>query len=282
MSDTTPDQKGAESGRLFNAMDADDEARNIFSELDELSKTASRDMGVDVVMISVVQGEYLHTLGSFPAMEDDMGARRHDPPDTVCMRTIEREGVLKVEDATKDRALQSLPYVARGGIVGYLGVPIDTAAHGTIGSLCAITSKPRKWTDLEQGYMEQLARTVSHTLLAGMRLVEQRHLTEELTELDKINATLAAELTVPTAVYTETGELAFANAALTALVPLEYVTTHPCLENSGESEGTKACQPRSVEVGAGSGQPQRFRVSCSKSSSGMLVCHWFPDTRELN
>ena len=117
MSDTTPDQKGAEPGRLFNAMDADDEARNIFSELDELSKTASRDMGVDVVMISVVQGEYLHTLGSFPAMEDDMGARRHNPPDTVCMRTIEREGVLKVEDATKDSALQKCGSTLQGPLV---------------------------------------------------------------------------------------------------------------------------------------------------------------------
>lgn len=282
MSETTPDQKGAAPGRLFADTGEDDETRDIFAELDSLAKTAADDMGVETVMISVVQGEQLHTLGSFPAIEDDIEARRHVPLDTVCMRTIERNGMLRVEDATKDNRLHRIPYVTRGGIMGYLGVPIDTAAHGTIGSLCAISSTPRAWTDFEQRYMEQLSRTVALTLLAGMRLVEQRQLSEELTELDKIIATLAAELSVPTSIYTETGEMAFANAALTALVPMDLVATYAGRRGADTDEIHKFRQSRTLEISASSGQPSRFRVVCSRSASGMMVCHWFPNPGEVN
>ncbi len=285
MNDTKPGQQDDVAGNISDMASAF-EGDDLFVSLDNMAERAAIDLEVDRVMISISQGDLLQTLGSFPAIGENHAARAHTPSDTVCAQAIKLEAPLSVEDASLNVALRDLPYVKNGLIVGYLGVPIDVAGFGVVGSLCAISGTPRAWSPLELKYLEQFARTISMCLLAGINKVEHGHLSDDLSALDQIVATLAAELSVPTSIYTESGELAFANAALTAITPMEIITAYRKNSMARASETIETNdegQPSSewIKFDSSTGVSSKCRVVCSKSGSGLTVCNWFPNLSEV-
>lgn len=280
MSEKNRGQESAVAGRQSDLV-PDSHCNCLFSNLDHMSEQAANALGSDSIKISITQGKFLQTLGSFPAIGEDLAAREFRSSDTVCAQTIELEAPLNVEDARKNASLRDLTNVKNGQIVGYLGVPIAVAGYGIVGSLCAIAKEPRVWSPLEVRYLEQFSQTVSMCLLAGMSEVEQRHLSDDLSALDQIVATLAAELSVPTSIYSESGEMAFANAALTAIAPLDVVTGY-ChnrrlrSDESGRIDGDTQTGTDWIMFESQSGAKTKCRVVCSASDSGLMVCNWYP------
>lgn len=286
MSDTRTEQYHSVAGKLFG-LASGFEDDDLFQSLDKLAKCAADDLEVERIMISISQGDLLQTLGSFPAIGKDLAARAHKPNDTACTLALKLEATLCVEDARLNVSLRDLPYVKNGRIVGYLGVPIEVAGYGFVGSICAISREPRTWTSLESKYLEQFSQTVSMCLLAAMNQIEHGHLSDDLSALDQIVATLAAEISVPTSIYTETGEMAFANAALTSVAPLEIVTAYQKrrrarVANTAQSDSDGQPYSELIKFAGLSGNPSQCRVVCSESSSGMTVCKWYPKLSEIN
>lgn len=285
MSDSKPGQQNSVAGSLFEMTSAF-EGDDLFANLDSMAERAASDLEVDRIMISISQGDLLQTLGSFPAIGKDHAARAHRPSDTVCAVSMKLEAPLKVEDARLETMLQDLPYVKSGLIVGYLGVPIDLAGYGVVGSLCAISKTPRVWSPLELKYLEQFSQTISMCLLAGMSKVEHDHLSDDLSALDQIVATLAAELSVPTSIYTDCGDLAFANAALIAIAPMEIITAyqknrHARADDAAQADGESQSSTEWVRFEGHSKERAQCRIVCSKSDSGLTVCNWFPNLSEV-
>ena len=285
MSDIKPGQQQSVPRNLYDMMPEFD-GNNLAASLDHMAEHAANDLDVNCIMISVSHGELLQTLGSFPTIGEDHKARAHNLGDTLCALTMKRKAPLSVEDARLDPSLRDLAYVKNGRIVGYLGVPIDVPGYGFVGSLCAISKVPRAWVPLELKYLEQFSRTVSMCLLAGMSRIEQSNLSDDLSALDQIVATLAAELSVPTSIYSESGEMAFANAALTAVAPLEIATPYQINKQARAGNADRdndTVQPNSewIKFENHSGKQAVCRVVCSKSDSGMTVCNWFPTPSEV-
>ena len=284
MSRTTHEQRGADPGRLFAGMSSQEDTNELVQELGFLAKTASGDLRADTLVISIFQDDQLHTLGPFSVVSDGIPAQRHIIEDSHFIHEIKQGNPLNVADVRLDPDLRDVPGVERDGFTGCLAVPVDTAAYGVVGLICATTLTPRAWTSLEQSYLEQLARAVGCTLVARMRLVEQRHLSEELSALDRIIAALAADLSVPTSIYGEDGELAFLNASLADLVPINFVASFLANGQSDRGKGEIEASGGAVAIVVPGvmGRSNRCRISCSKSASGMTVCHWLPDLGEMN
>ncbi|MCX6968490.1 MAG: GAF domain-containing sensor histidine kinase [Verrucomicrobia bacterium] len=75
---------------------------------------------------------------------------------------VVREGVpLVVEDARKDVRLCDNGAIRDLGVISYLGMPITSQEGFLLGSLCAINTHPRNWSEEEQRVLADLAGAVS-------------------------------------------------------------------------------------------------------------------------
>ena len=91
-------------------------------------------------------------------------------------RDVVAEGRGKVfRDARADPQVCDNLAIADLGVVAYAGVPLTDADGRTLGSLCAIDTRPRDWTAGELETLEHLAAACSSEL----RVRIARDLTEE-------------------------------------------------------------------------------------------------------
>ena len=71
---------------------------------------------------------------------------------------------LIVEDALVHPLVCKNPAIADLGVAAYLGQPIHAADGTPIGAICAIQTKPRKWSDNEISAMKLLAELVDEQI----------------------------------------------------------------------------------------------------------------------
>ena len=283
--------KRSTSDNLFDpAPNTQTASPSIIEKLDQLAQTANQDLGSDAVMMSVYHNNALHSLGVFPSPGGDLQDRQHAAEDTVCIRTIGKNAPLLTEDARQVSALQDIKYVRDGMVTGYLGIPITNSSLGAIGSVCSISRTPRKWTPLEQNYLQQVANSVELILLQEMTRLELASYTDSFSELDKIVAALSSNTAMPTSIYEANGRLAFANAALLSRVSEYTVSSFWANRSRQMLAATGATDAVSdgpivgdshVTVETKSGQKTPFRISSSVSASGLIVCSWFGGLTEV-
>jgi GAF domain-containing protein len=83
---------------------------------------------------------------------------------SICAHTIQTNGVLIVNDTTKDARFASLEIVAGPpGIRFYAGIKLTRA----VGALCVMGRQPRQISGTEIGKLAQLAQFVDIQLLTG-------------------------------------------------------------------------------------------------------------------
>jgi GAF domain-containing protein len=80
---------------------------------------------------------------------------------SFCTYTIKQRDPLLISDTTKDDRFAANPLVLGDpGIRSYAGIPLRTADGYNIGSLCAIDTKVREFTDAELALLDKFARIV--------------------------------------------------------------------------------------------------------------------------
>ena len=171
----------------------------------------------------------------------------------------------------------------------YIGFPIILEELGPVGAICAISSKPRSWTELEQGHLQQVAGNVELTLLRELHRVEASTLAGEMNEVDSILSALTSKLTVLTSIYNQSGELVLATANLLQCVPEREVSSlmhgKAILSSRDNEESREVGQEERdwcVEIPHGESGSTKYRVACVVSASGHIVCSWFPSLRAIN
>ena len=85
---------------------------------------------------------------------------------------------LAIGDVTADPRTQGA-FVRRLGMTSYLGVPLQTADGITVGSLCVLDDRVRKWTPEDTSLLQDLARVLGHRL----ELHEERQQLDDLVRL---------------------------------------------------------------------------------------------------
>ncbi|MFC8224977.1 GAF domain-containing SpoIIE family protein phosphatase [Streptomyces sp. NPDC057287] len=162
---------GAEGGRL--------------GSLRETGLTAARDAGMDrfarmvadivdvpVALVSLVEAE----RQIFPGMSGlvEPWARERQTPLThsLCRHVVAEGRPLVLTDAREDaRTCESLA-IPDLGVVGYAGMPLTDGDGHVLGSLCAIDTRPREWTERELRLLEDLAAACSAEL--RLRIVSRQ------------------------------------------------------------------------------------------------------------
>ncbi len=86
----------------------------------------------------------------FKSTYGPLEVRETDLDSSFCKYVVDREEPFVVNDAYQHPLVYDNDAVEGLAVVAYLGVPVYSADGFAIGSICAIESKPRQWTDAER------------------------------------------------------------------------------------------------------------------------------------
>ena len=153
--------QGVRTGSDASPMDA--EARELF---DRAARLAASLLDVPVALITIADGDELH-FASCVGPQHPWGSTPGIPiSHSVCQHAIRSRKPLLIEDARVDEIVKDSPAVGALGIVAYLGVPLNGAGGRPTGTICAIDTSPRRWTETDVRVLLDLSATVSAYLHA--------------------------------------------------------------------------------------------------------------------
>ena len=127
---------------------------------DRLTNLARRVLGVPVAAVSLVDNDR-QFFKSSPGLPEPWASRRQTPlSHSFCQHVVGAGEPLVVEDAREVSLLRDNLAIRDLHVIAYLGLPLRTPDGQTIGSFCAIDSRPRQWTPDEVAIMGDLAESV--------------------------------------------------------------------------------------------------------------------------
>ena len=142
---------------------------------DRFASLVKRMLGVPVALVSLVDDERQFFPGEVGLAEPWNGKRETPLTHSFCQHVV-IEGEAKVfPDARIYAQVRDNLAIPDLGVVAYAGVPLTDADGRTLGSLCAIDTKPHAWTKADLAILADLAAACSSEL----RLRIARELAEE-------------------------------------------------------------------------------------------------------
>ena len=144
-------------------------------------------MKVDISLVSLVDGsrQYFKSRCGLP---DKLSGLTGTPlSHSFCQHVVIHDKALMVGDARLHPLVRDNLAVRDLNVIAYLGVPLHfSSERHVIGSLCAIHSAPRNWTEGDRQALEEFAKIVENA-------IELRVKTTDALELSVHHDTLAKE-----------------------------------------------------------------------------------------
>ncbi len=157
---SSPEESSASSplpaGTLLPA--ASDEAFERFVRL------VRHQLSVPVALVTLVSAEEQVFPGAAGLPEPYQSERRTPLSHSFCQHVVASSEPLVVEDARRHPLVRHNLAVPDLHVVAYAGTPLVDADGRVIGSLCAIDSQPRHWTDTDLAVLTDLAGACSSEL----------------------------------------------------------------------------------------------------------------------
>lgn len=156
--------------------ESDDVATQIDASFDRYARMVRRTLGVPVALVSIVEA----TRQVFPGAEglgEPWQSTRETPlSHSFCQYVVADRRPMIVSDARLDARLRDNRAIDELGAIAYAGWPLTDHSGTVIGSLCAIDTLPRRWTDYDIQGLSDLAAACSAELGAReLAQVNRRH-----------------------------------------------------------------------------------------------------------
>jgi two-component sensor histidine kinase len=149
---------------------------------DRLTRMVTRLLGVPVSLVSLVDDKR-QFFKSMQGLQGWAAEQRETPlSHSFCQHVVIEQKPLIVIDAERDPLVRNNLAVPDLGVQAYLGVPLILPSGHVIGSLCAIDTSPRQWTDADLKSLSDVADIVMNEI--GLRHeIARRRRAEESQEL---------------------------------------------------------------------------------------------------
>jgi adenylate cyclase len=158
-----------------NILDTGDE-----EEFDRIVKVASFICGTPISLISLVDTDRQW-------FKSKIGLEVDETPRNVsfCSHAIQQEGIMEIEDASKDIRFKNNPLVTGNpNIRFYAGTPLITKNGLKLGTLCVIDKVPKTLSQEQKDCLESLSKQV----------MDQIELKQQRKQLQILNSSLLTEL----------------------------------------------------------------------------------------
>jgi GAF domain-containing protein len=139
-------------------------------DLDQFTELAAKMLDVPVSVITLIDEDhqlYASQTGVAPA-GTALGETSLEY--SFCQFAITSREPLRIDDATTHPLVSSNPAVDTRNMKAYVGIPLIVGGDQAVGTLCAIDSTPRHWSDHEVDVLNDLAEILTAQLdstLAG-------------------------------------------------------------------------------------------------------------------
>lgn len=145
------DEQRLEAVEILKPIGSEQEA------LDRFTSLASKMLGVPMSTITLIDRDR-QTFASQVGVGEPWASEGGTPLEySYCQYTVTARQALKIDDANKHPLVWNSPGLKELDVVAYLGIPIITDDDLAVGSLCAIDTQPREWSEREQGMLNELA-----------------------------------------------------------------------------------------------------------------------------
>ncbi|MBU2670374.1 SpoIIE family protein phosphatase [Actinoplanes bogorensis] len=132
-----------------------------FDRFTQIVRTVLR---VPVALVSLVDDERQVFPGAFGLGEPWFGRRQTPLSHSFCQHVVTTAAPLVISDARTDPRVAGNLAITDLSVVGYAGMPLTDADGFVLGSLCAIDTAPREWTEAELALLADLAAACSDSL----------------------------------------------------------------------------------------------------------------------
>lgn len=141
-------------------------------ELQDIVRQTSAELGAPIALVTLVLKQTQFFRAHFGLPVDLASSRATDRDASFCQFVVRDESRFEVSHASADERVPK-ELVDRYGIEAYLGEPVRVGGK-VVGSLCAIDTEPRTFSDVDRATVAELARRVSRRLeeLARDRAVQ--------------------------------------------------------------------------------------------------------------
>jgi signal transduction histidine kinase len=141
---------------------------------DRFTRLTRRALGVPVSLVSLVD-DHRQFFKSVAGLGEPWATDRETPlSHSFCQHVVTGNSPLVVSDAPADSLVCDNLAIPDLGVIAYAGMPLRTPEGMPLGSLCAIDTQPREWTEDELGMLADLAKAVSSEIGLRLAAVRQR------------------------------------------------------------------------------------------------------------
>ena len=127
---------------------------------DRLARLTTRVLRVPVALVTLVDRDrqFFKSCVGLPAPWCD--SRQTPLTYSFCIHVVATGEPLVIEDAREHPVLKKNLAIDKLGVVAYAGYPLKASCGEVLGTLCAIDTRPRKWTDNDLSILADLAKSV--------------------------------------------------------------------------------------------------------------------------
>jgi PAS domain S-box-containing protein len=185
---------------------------------DRLTRLVTRVLGVPVGLVTLVDGDR-QFFKSCVGLPEPWASKRGTPlTHSFCQYIVSTGEPLVIDDARQHPQLRENLAIPDLGVIAYAGIPLKTADGHTIGTFCAIDSKPRHWSERDLETLRDLAASAATEIDLRLTLAGARQSAEELDHVYREREELLSA--VADGIYTidEAGRFLYVNPAASAML----------------------------------------------------------------
>ncbi|MEM8487730.1 MAG: ATP-binding protein [Bacteroidota bacterium] len=149
---------------------------------DRLTTLATRLTNAPVSLVSLVTNER-QFFKSTAGLPDELSAIRTTPlSHSFCQHAVATKQPLIVEDTRTHDLVNQVQSIEDFGVLSYLGIPLQTPANQTLGTLCLLGFEPQTWTSQTIETVQDLASIAMTEVALRLELRTQHELQTVLRE----------------------------------------------------------------------------------------------------
>jgi signal transduction histidine kinase len=134
------------------------------ASFDRFTRLACAILGVETSVMSLVARDRQFFKSACDLGDAPPTNRSTALSHSFCHFVVESGEPLVIENAHEDPRVSSHPATLELGICAYLGMPIITQDGYVLGTLCAVSDRPRHWTDADQQNLSDLTVMLSRKI----------------------------------------------------------------------------------------------------------------------
>lgn len=131
---------------------------------ERFARLVRRQLGVPVALVTFVSADEQVFPGSVGLPEPWQSTRRTPLSHSFCQHVVRSAAPLVVTDAREHPLVRDNLAIPDLSVVAYAGMPLTDADGAVVGSLCAIDSRPRTWSQDDLDVLTDLAEACSSEL----------------------------------------------------------------------------------------------------------------------